>query len=244
MKTKHMFPLLLSLLFSAALSSVNAQVTFTDDFNRADASDLGSNYTYYNNFASSSSIYGISSNTAISTTASAQNALALVVESAFVLQDGDQFTMELDLQSDTTDSNWAGFVYNFQDASNFSYVRWKPSTGAVQAITLVDEVISSYATITDTDYLTTATVHLLLTGDGSGNYTVTLSRSGVDDASLDWSSTIFTDGQAGLYYTGAGTGASEWTFDNFSANIPEQRSSAILLGIGTITAVLFMRRRK
>ncbi len=244
MKTQYMFPILVGLLLVAVTGSANAQVSFTDDFNRADASDLGPNYTYYNNFASSSAADAISSNTAISTIANSQNSMALVVESAFIVQPGDAFTLEVDLQSNSTESNWGGLVYNFQDADNFSYVRWKSSTGDVQAITIVNQNISSFASLNDTDFMTTETVHMALSGDGSGNYTVTLSRSGVDDASLDWTNTTFTEGEVGMYYTGNGTGSSQWTFDNLSANIPESRSTAILLGLGAALAMLFMRRRK
>ncbi|WP_308984354.1 hypothetical protein [Thalassobacterium sedimentorum] len=235
--------LLIGGMFVSALNLAQAQNSFSDDFNRPDSSGLGSDYTYYDDESTGSSIFSISSQTAI-TNDTVNVGVAAINSGDFLLQTGVGFTVEVDiLASATASSARVGLAYNFQDIDNYSLVRYRSSDGAVQVLSYTAGSLSHYNQVVDANYILNGTVNMLLSVDETGDYTVTLSATGLDDFVVTGNNnTAFSGGLAGLYYNGVGTGASEYGFDNLSAsNIPESNSAALLMGIG---AALFLGSRR
>lgn len=219
-------------LFGLGFAASAGPITYTDDFNRANAEDLGSNW-YVNPVNTHEFV--IRSNQATMEPPVTGFGNYMTYYSAVGTGSG-AFSVQADVN--TAGNEWIGLVFNAQNASNYSFVRWcnaGKDNNNLQAFTTVN---GSWSTNQLFTHANTSPIGGLSTisvaSDGAGNYTLTIGSD-----SWNWTNATFTGGFGGLYYDDP-HGEGSVIYDNFSLTVPEPAS----LGLLALGGLALLRRRR
>jgi hypothetical protein len=193
-------------------------ITVTDDFNRADG-PLGANWTELSPY------FQIISNQAHN--GQFNGGVDGLTEYAGIDVGTNAFSVQANLSAPSADE-WAGLAFNIQNSTQFYWARWRQD-GYYQILGGSLFVQGTVAFAPDS--------LMTVTGDGVGNFTLTLAGSGP----IAFNDTTYSGGGLGMYFAYTDTSLSNITFDNFSATyvVPEP-SSLVLLALG---GLLFVQRK-
>ena len=237
MKISQLISLFLGLA-SLSGSALHGDVTFTDDFNRANttAGNLGSDWTVYGNG------FFINSNVAKTQT----NVTNIAALNDFELN--TSFDVSVDFYAQSV-GRYAGIIFSFADIDNYYVFRanfvdsgisnWQFLK--VQAGT--QSVISSGNVAVDNTGLTTATWYTfnVSTAETTGTYTYRITDLAGEMVFANGTisdSTFAVGGQTGFYYTGS----YGWANDFSATTVPEPHASALILA--GLAAALWTGRRR
>lgn len=201
------------LLAGLAQNAPAAPITVTDSFDSgAGLNSLGTNWTvlidwfYKENGRAYNGLYGGDS----------------LAEYAGTSVGTNPFSVQAEVAITASDNQFVGLAFNIQDASNYYAVRWETNSGGYYQILGGPTLwVTGYATYT-------AGSLMKVTGDGAGNFQLTLGGAGP----ISFSDPAFSGGGLGLYVSANPRGGV--SFDNFSATytpVPEPSLMA-LIGLG------------
>ena len=210
------------LLAGLAQNAPAAPITVTDSFDSgAGLNSLGPNWTiltdwfYKENGSAYNGLYGGES----------------LAKYASTSVDTNPFSVQAEVSLPAADNQYAGLAFNIQDSTHYYLARWATNGGGYYQIMGGTGGLWVVGTATYT-----AGSLMKVTGDGAGNFQLTLGGAGP----ISFSDTTLSGGGLGLYVSASPRGGA--AFDNFSATytpVPEPSVMA-LIGLG---GLWFLRRR-
>ena len=237
-------------IISLLLGASSAWATLiTDNFDRADTTRTtytvnvgGSGWTQSGDGVNPASDWWISGNTARGR-ARASDAVMYNTDLSTVSGGGDSFTLSTDVMT-LNGGYWNGVAFNYTDADNMYFIRFKSDTGEYQLIERNDGVQTTHVntTLSSGTFAQDVSYTITVASDAAGkfNYSILNGATVVVSGSVDDSANAVTGGYAGLYTTGLDN-AAQGVYDNFSLEvIPEPAT----LGLFSVAFGLILVIRK
>lgn len=212
-----------------------AQVTFTDDFARA---EIGPDWTV------DQGNWWIENDRLTSGNTSTDNVISF---REFNLGDTPSFTLESNLAV-VRDAGWGGIAFHVQDANNYYALRIRPSTDGIQLIRNIDGAIGASFSTTVPGGLTAGETYLLgVDSPAAGEFNVYL-RDGTGATLFEASrtETALSGGFAG-FFSGStgGNNVINMSADDFSLQVvPEPATAGLVAGVLAVGSALWWRRRR
>lgn len=215
-----------------------AQITFTDDFNRA---EIGGDWTVHQGNWSIMDNQLTSGNT---------NTANVISFNGFDLADTPSFTFEADVAIPRA-TGWAGIAFHVQDASNYYMMRVRPDQNKVQFIAVVDggnaDVMLNSDAVISPAVQAGETYLFGVESPSAGEFNLYIrDLQGASMMTSSHSNTMLSGGEAG-FYSGS-TGGNDvlgLVADNSSLEvIPEPATAGMAVGALALGAAFWWRRRR
>lgn len=219
----------LSVAVSLLVGSLQAQTSFSDDFDRADSTDVGSAWT---EVTGDWEIF----NNVVRSVQEDLTTEKMLVHEAVTLDRG--FIVEADFNWTPVRSQWNGIIWHVNGADNYYLLRVRADRGQVQALKRVNG--GSFEVLFDSGRdavpIATDVFHRVsVSGDGTGNFSWSVAVDGETIGSGIFSEeTPLPNGAAGVY---GGREAVE--VDNFFLETFDVQVEPPVVTIGTAVEVYF-----
>jgi len=244
MKTKMA---IISLLFgaSSAWATLITDTSITDNFDRADTSQTsytvnvgGTGWTQVGDGTSGADWFINTNQLRGRPRASSQ----VMYNTGLQTTSGDDtsFTLSADVSVRNV-NNWGGIAFNYTDANNYYFIRYKAGTNEYQVLEMSggSQIVHVNKKLSEGTFAAGGwqTITVTSTGAGVFDFEIGTAVSG----SVDDSASARSGGYAGLWVTGTTSDNSTW-FDNFSLSVIPEPATIGLFGVAT--GVILVIRRK
>ncbi len=221
--------LALSVAASLLVTSLQAQSSFSDNFDRPDGTDLGADWTEY------VGDWEIFNNVARSGQAD-MTTEKLLVHEGLTIDRG--FTIEADFNWTPLRNQWNGIAWNVTGTGEYYLFRVRADRGQVQALKRTGGTDAAIFTLPNNSVSITENVfhRLMISGDGSGNFAWTISRDGETLANGAFSDegALLPNGPAGVYGGREAVEVDNFHVETFNVQVEEPE-----VRIGTAVEVYF-----
>ncbi len=215
-------------------AKATASVLFSDDFNRANNTTIGTGWTEMNN-----QNWSILSQTVVMQVYEPANAPSILEYTGLTMP--GQYSIASDVSLDAS-GYLNGLAFNIQNVTNYYALRFMANgdtTGFLQLLKYVDgtpSVLASTASFAGISPLVWYRATVFSSSPGSFTYEISNGSTTLLAGSATDLGTPFTGGYGGLY-----TGSIGGNFDNFEINVIPEPSMLSLIILG---AALFRRKLK
>ena len=231
-------------IISLLLGASSAWATIiTDDFNRADTGLNSSGATVGADWHSSRTTggWGITDQKVV---ASMTEANTVLYNDTLETVSGGGTFFSLSLDVTASGVYWAGVVFNYQDADNFYWLRYKGTASNYSLVRFIGGSAKNVIATTITGTFATNTAYTLTVASSNAyefTYEIkeTVGGSVMVSGTETDSESAFTGGYAGILQSTTGPGRN--TFDNFSLEVIPEPTTLGLMAVCAAGA-LFIRR--